>query len=131
MRTDSILQKKGLGQWSVPQAQALTVPCYALGAISYLAVAWVSDRQQLRGLYEVIFLGVCVVGYGLSMADSSPAVSYFATFVIATGLFVAVGLPLAWLPSNNPRYGKRTTASGIQMTICNCSGILAPFVSDF
>jgi hypothetical protein len=70
-----------------------------------------------------------MIGYGLLIARVGPAVHYFATFVIALGLFIAVGIPLAWLPSNNPRYGKRATATGIQICICNCSGILAPFVS--
>jgi hypothetical protein len=42
------------------------------------------------------------------------------------GLYVSVGIPLAWLPSNQPRYGKRTTASGMQLTIGNCAGIMAP-----
>jgi sugar phosphate permease len=33
---------KGLGSWSTAEVQALTVPCYALGAITYLIVAYVS-----------------------------------------------------------------------------------------
>ena len=41
-----------------------------------------------------------------------------------------MGIPLTWLPSNSPRYGKRTTAMGLQLTIGNTSGIMAPFVSD-
>ena len=49
---------------------------------------------------------------------------------MALGLYVIVGLPLAWLPSNQPRYGKRTTAIGLQLTIGNTSGIMAPFVSQ-
>lgn len=49
---------------------------------------------------------------------------------MAFGLYVIVGLPLAWLPSNQPRYGKRTTATGLQLTIGNTSGIMAPFVSQ-
>ncbi|KAI9897926.1 hypothetical protein N3K66_007782 [Trichothecium roseum] len=118
----------GLGQWTSPQAQALTVPCYVVGAVSYLIVAKLSDMHQLRGLYQIIFASVCIIGYGISIANVSPAVHYFATFVISCGLFVAVGIPLAWLPSNTPRYGKRTTASAIQITICNCSGIVAPFL---
>jgi hypothetical protein len=44
------------------------------------------------------------------------------------GLYVAVGIPLAWLPMNLPRYGKRTFATGLQVTIGNTSGILAPFL---
>jgi hypothetical protein len=44
------------------------------------------------------------------------------------GLYVAVGIPLAWLPTNLPRYGKRTFAIGLQVTIGNTSGIMAPFL---
>ena len=49
-------------------------------------------------------------------------------FLVAAGLYVCVGIPLAWLPNNNPRFGKRTVASGIQLTLGNCSGIMAPFI---
>lgn len=32
------------------------------------------------------------------------------------------------LPTNLPRYGKRTTANGMQLTTGNASGIMAPFI---
>lgn len=117
-----------LGTWTKPQSQALTVPCYVLGAASYLIVARLSDAHQLRGPYQIGAAVVCIIGYGISMAPASSAVHYFSTFLISLGLFIAVGIPLAWLPSNTPRYGKRTTASAIQIMICNCSGIVAPFL---
>jgi hypothetical protein len=34
------------------------------------------------------------------MSDVSSGVHYFACFMVATGLYVAVGIPLAWLPSS-------------------------------
>ncbi|KAA6411638.1 MAG: MFS general substrate transporter [Lasallia pustulata] len=117
-----------IGHWSTAQVQALTIPCYCLGAVSYLAVARLSDAQQRRGLYCVVFGGVSVVGYGILLADARAGVHYFGCFVVALGLYVVVGLPLAWLPSNQPRYGKRTTATGVQLMVGNCSGIMAPFL---
>lgn len=64
------------------------------------------------------------------MISTAPnGAKYFACFLIASGLYVVVGLPLAWLPSNQPRYGKRTTATGLQLTIGNSAGVMAPFVS--
>ncbi len=120
---------KTFGNWSNAKVQALTIPCYALGALSYLVIARLSDRQQLRGLYCIIFGAISVIGYGILIADVGPAVHYFGCFVVALGLYVVVGLPLAWLPNNIPRYGKRTTATGLQLMIGNCSGIMAPFVS--
>ena len=119
---------KGLGSWTTPEVQALTIPCYCLGALSYIAIARVSDSQQKRGLYTVTFGMISVIGYGVLISNSGRGVHYFGCFLVAMGVYVAVGLPLAWLPSNLPRYGKRATASGLQITIGNVSGVMAPFV---
>ncbi|KAE8148494.1 major facilitator superfamily domain-containing protein [Aspergillus avenaceus] len=119
---------KGMGSWSVPEVQALTIPCYALGAIAYLLVAWISDRTQRRGLFICIFSAISVVGYGILISDSSSGVHYFGALLIALGLYVAVGLPLAWLPTTLPRYGKRTFATGLQLTFGNISGVMSPFL---
>lgn len=118
---------KGLGEWSTAQTQALTIPCYALGAITYLVVARLSDLHQDRGIYIVICGVISCVGYAILIANVSSGVHYFATFLVAAGLYVVVGIPLAWLPANCPRYGKRTAASGLQLTIGNAGGIGAPF----
>ena len=107
---------QGIGTWSTAQVQLLTVPCYALGAITYLMVATLSDRHQMRGMYCVIMGSIMVIGYGLLISSSTAGVHYFGCFLVAMGLYVLVGLPLAWLPNNNPRYGKRATASGLQLT---------------
>ncbi len=120
---------KGLGNWDTAQVQALTIPCYTLGAISYLVVAYLSDRTQKRAIFVVIFGVVCTAGYAVLVSTAPGGVKYFGCFLVATGLYVVVGIPLAWLPSNNPRYGKRTVASGLQLTIGNSAGIPAPFVS--
>ncbi|RYO99416.1 hypothetical protein DL764_006811 [Monosporascus ibericus] len=118
----------GLGEWSVAEIQLLTIPCYFVGAVTYMAVAWLSDRKQMRGLFCVIFGSVSVVGYGVLLSDSAAGVHYFGAILIATGLYVLVGLPLAWLPNNSPRYGKKATANGMQLTIGNSSGVMAPFI---
>lgn len=119
---------KGLGSWSTAEVQALTIPCYCLGALSYIVVARLSDSQQKRGLYSVIFGVISIIGYAILISDSKRGVHYFGCFLVAMGLYVIVGLPLAWLPSNLPRYGKRATASGLQLTVGNASGVMAPFV---
>lgn len=120
---------KGLGKWSTAETQALTIPCYCLGALSYVVVARLSDAQQRRGLYTVMFAFISVIGYGVLISKASTGVHYFGCFLVAMGLYVSCGLPLAWLPNNQPRYAKRTTATGLQLTVGNSSGIMAPFVS--
>lgn len=114
---------------SAALVQVLTIPCYAVGAISYMASARFSDWTQLRGPVVVCIGLFSIIGYALLISPVSFAAQYAGCFLVAIGLYVAVGIPLAWLPTNNPRYGKRTTATGLQLTIGNTSGIMAPFVS--
>lgn len=109
--------------------QVLTIPCYAVGAIAYMSAARYSDWRQSRGPVVCLFALISVVGYALLISNVSSNAHYAGCFLVAIGLYVAVGIPLAWLPSNNPRYGKRTTATGLQLTIGNTSGIMAGFVS--
>ncbi|KAK1625117.1 putative MFS transporter [Colletotrichum phormii] len=118
----------GLGTWTAAQVQLLTVPCYFLGAVVYMTMAFLSDRTQKRGLFCVVFGSISVIGYGVLISPTSNGVHYFGCFLVAAGLYVVVGLPLAWLPNNSPRYGKRTTASGMQLTIGNCSGVMSSFI---
>lgn len=120
---------RGLGDWTTAEVQALTIPCYALGAVSYLVVAWLSDRTQKRAVFAIIFGFICTAGYAILVSTAPGNVKYFGCFLSAMGLYVVVGIPLAWLPSNNPRYGKRTVATGLQLTIGNSAGVPAPFVS--
>jgi hypothetical protein len=119
---------RGIGAWTTPEIQALTIPCYAVGATTYLVVAWFSDRLQKRASFTVIFCAITIVGYGILMSDGSSGVHYFGCFVVAVGLYVCVGLPLAWLPSQLPRFGKRAFAGGLQLTMGNIAGIMVPFV---
>lgn len=118
----------GIGAWTVPQAQALTIPVYTLGAVTYLVVAWISDKSQQRALYTCLFCAVSIIGYGLLISNSGSKAHYTGCFLVAMGLYVAVGIPLAWMPTNLPRYGKRTFATGLQVAIGNASGIMAPFL---
>jgi MFS family permease len=114
---------------SSAMVQILTIPCYGLGAISYMSAARYSDWRQSRGPVVVLFGLISVIGYAMLVSDSPPGVHYGGCFLVAMGLYVLVGIPIAWLPTNSPRYGKRTTATAMQLTFGNCAGIMAPFVS--
>lgn len=70
----------------------------------------------------VIFGIISCIGYAVLISSAGNGVKYFGCFLVAMGLYVVVGIPLGWLPANNPRYGKRTTATGLQLTCGNLSG---------
>ncbi|EHY54946.1 putative transporter [Exophiala dermatitidis] len=117
-----------LGTWTPAHVQALTIPCYAAGAISYLIVAYLSDRTQVRSLFATGACLTSIAGYALLLSPVPEGVHYFGCILVALGLYSAVGIPIAWLPTNYPRYGTRVTASGLQMTMGNAAGISAPFL---
>jgi hypothetical protein len=108
--------------------QLLTMPCYALGAIVYVSLAWVSDWKQIRGPIAAVMGCVSAAGYAIMLSRGPPGVLYFGCFVIAAGIYIVLGLNIAWLNTNNPRYGKRTTASGTQIMLGNIAGVVAPFL---
>lgn len=120
---------KGIGNWNVYQVQLLTIPCYALGAVTYLVVARISDAMQLRAPFIIASGLTSVLGYALLISDIPPGGKYAGCFFVAMGLYVLVGVPVAWLSSNQARFGKRATAIGLQLTIGNTAGIMASFVS--
>lgn len=65
------------------------------------------------------------------VAGNGVAVPYVGCFAIASGIFTASGIAVVWMPSNLPRYGKRSTAVGMQLMIGTSAGIAAPYVSIY
>ncbi|KAF3053474.1 hypothetical protein E8E11_009584 [Didymella keratinophila] len=71
---------------SSAMVQVLTIPCYALGAITYLVVAHFSDKQQKRAFYSIL-MGVLypakegprfIKGHAVTMAMVAFAIACYA-----------------------------------------------------
>ncbi|KAL8810064.1 MAG: hypothetical protein Q9200_002878 [Gallowayella weberi] len=115
--------------WSVLYVQALTVPCYVWSAAVYFAAGYISDRLQHRAVFGILGCLVSIVGHTMLIAGRDVAVPYAGCFFIASGIYTVSGITLVWMPTNLPRYGKRSTAVGMQLMIGNSAGIAAPYVS--
>ncbi|KAL8715427.1 MAG: hypothetical protein Q9220_000761 [cf. Caloplaca sp. 1 TL-2023] len=113
--------------WSTLYVQALTVPCFAWSAIVYFAAAYVSDRIQHRAVFGILGCLVSIVGHVMLIAGNGVAVPYVGCFAIASGIYLVSGITLVWMPTNLPRFGKRSTAVGMQLMIGNSAGIAAPY----
>jgi sugar phosphate permease len=116
------------GGWTNPVIQALTVPVYMLGAIVYITSSFFADKIQMRGPFVITFNLIAILGYVLLIANISMEASFAGCFVLAVGVYTTSGFPMTWIGVNNPRYGKRAIASGLQLTVGNSSGVLAPFL---
>ena len=116
-------------EWSTLYVQALTVPCFFWSAAAFFVAANLSDAMQKRAWFAVFGATISITGQIMLAAGRSVAVRYFACFVIATGLFNIAGVMISWQSAIFPKYGKRSTAIGMQLSIGNCAGVAAPYVS--
>lgn len=119
---------EGMGQWDEAQVQAMTAPVYAVGAIVYVICARVSDMTQRRGYFVMGSICSSILGYSMLIANAGNEVSYAGCFFVSIGIFVSSGISFAWVPTNNPRYGKRAMSTGLHLTIGNSSGVMSPFL---
>ncbi|KAL8805330.1 MAG: hypothetical protein Q9182_002004 [Xanthomendoza sp. 2 TL-2023] len=114
--------------WSVIYVQALTVPCYIWSAVVYFAAGYASDKLQHRAIFGILGCLISIVGHIMLMVGRNVAVPYAGCFLVASGIFTVSGITLVWMPTNLPRYGKRSTAVGMQLMIGNSAGIAAPYL---
>lgn len=119
---------KGMGEWTSAEVQAMTAPVYAVGALTYIASAYWSDRTQFRGYFVMGSIVSAIVGYGMLIANAGTATSYAGCFFVSIGIFTSSGIAFAWVPTNNPRYGKRAFSTGMHLCIGNSSGVASPFL---
>ncbi|KAH6880442.1 major facilitator superfamily domain-containing protein [Thelonectria olida] len=119
---------KQFGNWSAAEVQALTIPVYAVGAIVYLVCARFSDVTQRRGYFVLFGIVTAMVGYAMLLSNKGTGVSYAGCCFVSVGIFVAPGISFAWVPSNNPRYGKRSVSVGLHLTFGNSAGVVSPFL---
>ncbi|KAF4122714.1 transporter [Geosmithia morbida] len=120
--------KNDLGFTSM-QAQYLSVPVYFLGGVVFFSSAVLGDRWKLRG---TLLLGLdvfAVIGYAILLGvEDSPSVRYFACYLIAIPLYCGPGLNEIWINNNMAPHYRRATAIGIQQTVGNMAGVVAPQV---
>jgi len=67
------------------QVNYLTIPVYALGAISLITVVYASDRMQQRALWLVLSTIPVIVGYLICIGTSSAVGGYIAMFILVCG----------------------------------------------
>ncbi|KAL3295561.1 high-affinity nicotinic acid transporter [Colletotrichum asianum] len=112
------------------EAQYLSIPVYFVGGLSFFTAAILGDKWRLRGTSTKFLLGLdvfAVVGYAILLGVSnSPGIRYFACYLIAIPLYCGPGLNEIWINNNMAPHYRRATAIGLQQTIGNIAGIVAP-----
>ncbi|KAH6675068.1 major facilitator superfamily domain-containing protein [Halenospora varia] len=107
------------------QSNYLTIPVYLWGAVSFLCVAWFSDKWSLRGPFLIFANVFGILGYILLLTVKQNGVKYFATYMCAVAVYVGPGINLTWLNVNIAPHYRRAAAIGFQQSIGNTAGIVA------
>lgn len=89
-------------RYSLVQAQYLVIPVNLWGALVYAVGAVLSDKYNKRFLPLIICAPFGITGYAILLCKVSPAVQYFATYLIATACFLCTGGNMYELPLKLP-----------------------------
>lgn len=110
------------------KSQYLTVPVYIFAAICCMVIAELSDKLRVRGPLIVITNLFAIAAYAILGTASTPGVLYFAVYLICVPLYMGAGLNESWLANNSAPTFKRGCAIGLNQTLGNIAGAIAPQV---
>jgi MFS family permease len=112
--------------FDVVTTQLLTIPVFFFASFTYIVISWSSDRWAKRAFFMIPACLVTGVGYALYLGVPAHlrGVLYLATFLIAPGVYVIVGLNVSWLLNSHAPYYKRAMAIGMNQSIGNSAGVV-------
>lgn len=111
--------------YSSLEAQYLSVPVYALAALSVWFFSFMADRTTKKSPFILFVELFALVGYVILLSCKNAKVNYFATYLIAIPLYASVGLNITWLNNNMAPHYRRATALGCNQTLGNMAGVVA------
>ncbi|KAF7308926.1 MFS domain-containing protein [Mycena kentingensis (nom. inval.)] len=120
--TPSIVNQLG---FKATKANLLTVPIYAFSAIVTCCVAVYADRRGRRGICNLIMLSIGAVGYIILIISRNAALSYFAVYVAACGIFPVVPNTVTWVANNHEGTYKRSVAIALGISMGNLNGAVS------
>jgi MFS family permease len=112
-----------MGAFSAIQSNGLSAPPYLLCWIMIVAIAYISDRINIRGPFVAGPGLVAAIGYILLATSKTVAVRYFGLF-LATQIFISVAMTLTWVGNTHATDSKRAGALAILATFGQCGPVL-------
>ncbi|KAK8864132.1 hypothetical protein IAR55_001378 [Kwoniella newhampshirensis] len=118
----------GLGFTSTVDAQLLTVPVYAIAAVSFALCGHFSDKYKVRAPFIGGSLCIGLIGYIMILAAPEVGVRYAGVFVTSIALYTTSSLNVLWAADNISGHYRRAFAMGFIQFIGNSSGACVGFI---
>lgn len=120
-----IKQLGGKGGYSATHANLLSVPPYAAAAIVTVAIGWLADRTQQRGLCNIFVSLLGITGFSMLLGSAKPAVQYVGTFLGAMGIYPCISNTISWASNNVEGVYKRGVTLGFVIGWGNLNGVVS------
>ncbi|KAI5118011.1 hypothetical protein M0805_008110 [Coniferiporia weirii] len=112
--------------FSATPANLLTVPVYIVACVCTLSVGFMADRLGRRGYFNMFLYVVAALGYIILVFSRDGALSYFAVFLVAVGIFPTVPHPVsAWVSNNVEGSYKRSVTIAAIISFGNIQGAVS------
>jgi len=110
-----------LGFNSTP-ANLLTVPVYVVACIFTCGVGFSADKYGHRGWFNIGFMCIGMAGYIVLVASRNAALSYFAVYLAAVGIYPCVPNTISWISNNVEGSYKRSVTLAMVTSFGNING---------
>ncbi|KAJ3904179.1 MFS general substrate transporter [Lentinula edodes] len=115
----TIINKLG---FTATKANLLTIPPYAWGCVTTVAVGILGDRIGTRYYMSLFLFATGAAGYIILIASRSPGLSYFAVFLAASAIYPSIPNNVAWVAGNVEGAYKRSVTLGMAIGWGNING---------
>ncbi|KAI0760055.1 MFS general substrate transporter [Fomes fomentarius] len=114
----------GLG-YEGSQAQLMSVPPFAIGAIVCMPISIISDRYAVRGLTLCIQAIISIIGYAVYIVSENAHVRYAGLLIAAPCIFGVGTAVMTWISNNTAPSARRTNAISFASMTMQLGGFLS------
>jgi MFS family permease len=111
--------------WTSTEAQLKSVPPYLVACILTVALGYLSDRTNKRGVFMAGILPCSVIGFSILRFSDNVNAKYAAVFLNAIGCFGASSGFLSWGINNAGSPAVAAVAGGYMVMIGSLGGVLS------
>jgi hypothetical protein len=114
-------------------AQLLTAPPYACGAVAAVVSAWFADRVTWRMPFITGAQTLLIIAYSILFAkagniEDNVALCYFSIFLACIGIYPILPGVNAWTINNLAGAEKRAMGIAFMIAVGNCGGLPGSFI---
>ncbi|KAH8689334.1 major facilitator superfamily domain-containing protein [Talaromyces proteolyticus] len=111
--------------WTSTEAQLYSVPPYVVACAFTIALGYVSDKTNRRGIFMLGALVFSITGYGILRFSEEIHAKYTAVFLAAMGIFAASSGFISWGINNTGHPAVAAVVGGYIVSIGSIGGVLS------